>query len=371
MNNFFVFALAVIFVAINGLTQLSYAYGMGFKLKPTGISFIVASAMGLLTGSVTPLSGQAAMLTITGKILDLQERSAALILSSIFMIAIGLTGGMSAIVTFAGPAVVAGMMAGVGLILAEVGGVSMFKSNYRVGAISIITALLMWGWTRDLVYTVAASVTLSTLDYLFIQKKRVQLMEDVQQTDEPKFWTKAYWQTEDWKIVVPKFNVSSILGALAILCLGIGATSSFGNINASISGIPQNLDRLTFMTGIADLPGILFGGAPLEAIISGTAAAPWPVMGAVIMMLLLGTLLISGSVIKICKYIPMESIAGFLLVIGTFSTFLPNISNAFATGNTAQASIAMGVTVITKNPFLGMLCGVLIRYIGAFWGLAV
>ena len=369
VQDLWVFFLAVIFVAVNGLTQLSYAYSMGFKMKPTGVAYLVSSAMAFMMGSVTPLSGQAAMLTISGRMLHIGERIGALLISSVIMAIFGAFGLISTTIQFAGPAVVFGMMAGVGLILAEVGGVSMFKSNTRVGFISIATALIIWGLSRDLVYTVAASVTLSTLDYVFIQKKRVDLKMDMSQTEGHKFWTKAYWQTEDWKLIKPAFNWNSTLGALSLLCLGIGVTSSFGNINANISGIPQNLDHLTLMTGLADIPSIIFGGAPLEAIISGTAAAPWPIIGAVVMMLVLGFLLLSGTVIKVCKFIPMESISGFLLVIGVFSTFLPNINNAFNTGYTSQGAIAMGVTAITKNPFIGMLCGILVRYIGAFFGI--
>ena len=369
VQELWVFLLAVVFVAINGLTQLSYAFSMGFKMKPTGVAYIVASGMAMMFGSVTPLSGQAAMLTISGRMLHIGERIGALLISSVIMTIFGAFGWISLTIEFAGPAVVFGMMAGVGLILAEVGGVSMSKSNPRVGIISIATALIIWGLTRDLVYTVAASVTLSTLDFVLIQKKRVDLQFTSEQTENPKFWTKAYWQSEDWKLIKPTYNFNSILGALSLLCLGIGVTSSFGNINALISRVPQNLDHLTLMTGIADIPSIIFGGAPLEAIISGTAAAPWPIMGAIAMMLLLGFLLLSGAVIKICKYIPMESISGFLLVIGIFSTFLPNINNAFNTGYTSQAAVAMAVTAITKNPFIGMLCGILVRYVGAFFGI--
>lgn len=369
LQDFWVFFLAVIFVAINGLTQLSYAYSMGFKMKPTGVAYIVASGMAMMFGSVTPLSGQAAMLTISGRMLHIGERIGALLISSVIMTVFGAFGWISLTIDFAGAPVVFGMMAGVGLILAEVGGVQMFKSNYRTGLISIVSALISWGLWRNLVYTVALSVTLSSLDYVLIQKKRVDLGMVSDQTETPNWWTKAYWKSEDWKLIKPTYNFNSIIGALSLLCLGIGVTSSFGNINANISGIPQNLDHLTLMTGIADIPSIIFGGAPLEAIISGTAAAPWPIAGAIVMMLVLGFLLLSGSVVKICKFIPMESISGFLLVIGVFSTFLPNINNAFGTGYTAQGAIAMAVTAITKNPFIGMLCGILVRYVGAFFGI--
>jgi len=255
------------------------------------------------------------------------------------------------------------------LMLAEVGAITMWKSNTRTTVISIISALLVWGFTRNLVYTVAASVLVASLDYLFIQKRRVDMSETAGQTETSNFWSRDYWRTEDWQLIRPQLNAASIIGAFSLLSLSIGVTSSFGTINAGISGVPAHLDGLTLMTGIADLPSILFGGAPLASIISGTAAAPWPVLGAVLVMAVLGALLILGLVVKICKYIPYESIAGFLLVIGLFSTFIPNVTNAFATGYTAQAAIALAVTTFTKNPFFGLLAGVAVRYIGFFFGI--
>lgn len=368
-HDLWLLTLAVVFVTINGLTQLSYAYSMGFKMKPTGLAFAVASIIGFITNSVTPLSGQAAMLMVSGKIAKLSERVAALLLTSIVLVLLGIFGLITSTVQFAGMAVMFGMMAGVGLMLAEVGAVAMYQSNKRTAILSMISALILWGWTRDLVYTVAGSVAISTLDYLFIQKKRVDLKELGEQTESAKFWTKEYWSSEDWQLIKPEFNTTSILGALSLLSLSIGVTSSFGTINGNISGLPQNLDALTLTTGLANIPSILFAGAPLASIISGTSAAPTPVLGATLVMILLGVLLIIGLVVKICKYIPYESIAGFLVVIGMFSTFIPNATNAFATGDIAQAAVAMGATVITKNPFVGMLLGILVRYIGGFFGI--
>jgi len=367
--NLWLFALAVLFVAVNGLTQLSYAYGMGFKMKPTGVGFLVAAIMGAFAGVTTPLSGQAAMLTVSGKIRNMNERTAALIIAGAGMVILGAFGLISQAVAFAGTPVVMGMMAGVGLMLAEVGAITMWRSNTRTSVISIIVALLTWGLTRNLVYTVAISVLLASLDYLFIQKRRVDMLDLEGQTESPRFWTREYWRTDDWQFIKPQWNAASIIGAFSLLALSIGVTSSFGTINANISGVPANLDGLTLMTGLADLPSILFGGAPLASIISGTAAAPWPVLGAVMVMVVLGVLLILGLVIKICKYIPYESIAGFLVVIGLFSTFIPNVTGAFATGYSGQAAVAMAVTAITKNPFFGLLAGVLVRYIGGFFGI--
>jgi len=367
--NVWLFVLAVIFVAINGLTQLSYANGMGFKLKPTGVGFLVAAIFGAVVGTATPISGQAAMLTVSGKIINARERTAALLIASAGMTILGALGVISAVVAFAGPPVVMGMMAGVGLMLAEVAGVTMVRSNPRTAAIAIVFALLTWGFTHDLVYTLVVSVLAASIDYLFIQRRRVDMSELHGQSESGKFWTRGYWRTEDWSLIRPEFNVASLIGALSLLSLSIGITSSFGTINANISGVAPNLDGLTLMTGLADLPSIMFGGAPLSAIVAGTAGAPWPVLGAIMVMLLLGVLLLVGAVIKLCKYIAYESIAGFLVIIGIFATFIPNINNAFATGQTGQAAIAMAVTAITKNPFFGLVAGIATRYFGPFLGI--
>jgi AGZA family xanthine/uracil permease-like MFS transporter len=80
--------------------------------------------------------------------------------------------------------------------------------------------------------------------------------------------------------------------------------------------------------------------------------------------------------------VPAQSLAGFLFIIGFFSTFRPNLVNAFNTAlvseeltatlhvsNTSQAIAAVAITAITKNPFLGLASGVIVRYIGAAIGI--
>jgi uncharacterized membrane protein len=46
------FALAVIFVVINGATQLFYAQSLGYKLKPTGLAYFVGAV-----GNIVKLTG--------------------------------------------------------------------------------------------------------------------------------------------------------------------------------------------------------------------------------------------------------------------------------------------------------------------------
>ncbi|MEL7609626.1 MAG: xanthine/uracil permease [Bacillota bacterium] len=376
LNDIWLFILAVVFVAINGITQLSYAASLGYALKPTSFAYFVGAIGNLLTGSVTPIAGQAETLTLAGLIKKMGERVSALLIAAIIGIIMGITGSVSIIANFAGPSVVSGMMSGVGLILSMVA-IEMFSQEKRTGSISIASAIVIWALTHDVVYTVAGSVLISTIDFALVQKRRVDLRLVAEsngqttenlQSDDWKFWTKGYWQ--EFKLIKPIFNTAAILGALSFICLNIGSNTAFGNITASIAGTTQNLDHLTIINSFADLPSILFGGAPIEAIISGTAGAPWPVAAGIVMMLLTGVLLLTGVVGKMSKYVPAQSIAGFLLVIGFVLTFVPNLNGAMATDSPVQGIVALGVTAITKNPFLGMVFGVLARYLGALVGIA-
>ena len=387
MNYVIPFVLGVIFVSVNGLTQLVFAQTQGFKLKPASIGLIIAAIFSGLLGLVTPITGQSAMIALAGKTDEKDQRVAALLLSSALMAILGLTGAISAAVEFAGPAIMAGMMAGVGLMLTSVGTdfiTDKQKGNLEVGAVSLVSAFAIYffffGNPNVLVYTVAGSVFLSTAYYLIFQHKKLEVGLDVPEgeTENGKFWTKEYWQTDDWKIVKPKFTCRAILAALALICLGVGITTSFGAINAGMAGmaagldapIYQNFDHLTLVSGIAGFASELFGGMPLETIISGTASAPWPVLGNVAVLVILALLLILGIVTKIAKYMPTQSIAGFLVIIGIFSTFLPQLRNPGFASDIPVAGVTMAVTKLTSNPFIGVLAGLATRAVGHLIGLA-
>ena len=401
-----VFVIAVVFVAINGLTMLAWAAAQGFKMKPTAFAFLVGAVGNLLTGSITPISGQSSILTVSHFMKNVNERMTALLLAVIVMVPLGLTGSVTRIADFAGPAVVNGMMAGVGLMVAGIS-IDMLKQEKRTGTIAFISALAthviflyFFPSPHRLVYVIAVSVTLATLDFVFLQKdpetgkrgRRINIAKaaeadgyvgDMAQNENPKFWTKAYW--EDFKIMKPKFSLYAIYFALAFICLNIGTNIAFGNITAGMGDTVQNMDHLTVINSLADIPSLLFGGAPVGAIISATAAAPWPVIAGVVMMLLCALLLFLGLMTKAVKYIPAQAIAGFLLIIGFFATFVPNLRNALGIGipplraesidilvegaRVPSALTALAVTALTKNPFLGLVAGVAVRYIGHFFGL--
>lgn len=382
-----VFSVAVVFVAINGLTMLAWAAAQGYKMKPTAFAFIVGAIGNIVTGSVTPISGQSSILTVSHFMKNVNERIGALLLAVIVMIPLGLTGSVTRIADFAGVSVVFGMMAGVGLMVSSIS-FDMYKQSYRTGAISILSALAthvifhhFFPSPHRLVYIIAVSVTLASLDFVFLQKdpetgkrgRRINITKmamsegytgDMKQSENGKFWTKSYW--EDFTLIKPKFSINAIYFALAFISLNIGTNIAFGNITAGMGSTTQNMDHLTVINSIADIPSIIFGGAPVGAIISATAASPWPVMAGVVMMILCALLLLLGLMTKAVKFIPVQAISGFLFVIGFFQTFVPNFRTAFLYGYTAEASTAMLITAITKNPFLGLIAGIAVRYIGIF-----
>ena len=219
------------------------------------------------------------------------------------------------------------------------------------------------------------SVLISTLEFLFVQKRRVNIAdmveegrEAIEMSTEWRFWKKEYWS--DFKLIKPTINLTVILGTLSLVMLNIGANISFGGITASIANTKQNFDHLSIINSLADIPSSLFGGPPIEAIISGTAAAPWPVACGIVFMFVTGILILVGLVGRLGKYLPSQSIAGFLFIIGLLYTFIPNLNAVTSNEKSVCGYIALGITAWSKNPFLGMVVGVLVRYYGSYVGLA-
>lgn len=345
--------LAAFGVLLNGLPQGLLAMSFGFASVPTALAFIVGAVGNSVTGSIPVISYQAETITVAGTMgKNMKERLSMIFYGAIIMTVIGLFGLLEKIVDFIGPVITNGMMAGVGIMLTKVSW-DMAKDNRKVGISSFVVAIITYMYTRDLVYTIISSVIISSIISHFTNKE-VDVKPAVKE-----------------KLVLQKFilNATVIRGALAMVTLNIGANIAFGNINGDIAGQDVNVDHLTVISSLADMVSVLFGGAPVEVIISATSSAPHAVFAGVLMMVLMAIILFAGLLPKLGRYIPSTSIAGFLFVLGAIVTLPGNAAAAFGGdgGSTIVGGVTMVITALT-DPFLGMIAGLIIEFFLSIFG---
>ncbi|WP_400164389.1 NCS2 family permease [Brevibacillus sp. TJ4] len=347
--------VAALSVVLNGLPQGLLALSLGFASVPTALAFLVGAAGNAMTGSVAVVSYQAETIAVAGAMgKTMRDRLSMVFLGGAIMAVIGLFGFLEKIVEFIGPVITNGMMAGVGIMLAKVSW-DMAKDNMPVGLTSMVTGLLTYFMTKDLVYTITISVLLSSVvSNVLKQDSAIKPLE-----------------SDRFKLQKLSFSAAIWRGAMAMVCLNIGANIAFGQITGSIAQTDVDLDTLTVISSVADMVSALFGGAPVEAIISATAGAPNPVASGVLMMVIMAAILIAGLLPKIGRYIPSQSIAGFLFVLGAIVT-TPGNALAALSGEEASSNIVGGVTMVVtaiSDPFFGMLAGLLMRALIGMFGM--
>ncbi|MBY6959129.1 NCS2 family permease [Clostridium botulinum] len=340
--------LSIFSVLLNGLPQGLLALSFGFASVPTAFAFLIGAAGNAITGSVVPISFQAETITLAGTIGDnLKERLSMIFYGGLIMAFIGLSGLMSKITDSIGPVITAGMMAGVGIMLARVS-IEMAKKNKIIGYVSIASGVITHLFTKDLVYTIAVSVIISSIVYNIFGKKNGE---------------SSIIGREKININKPSLSLKILRGAMSMVCLNIGANIAFGNITGQLANRKVNIDHVSVISSLADMSSSIFGGAPVESIISATGGAPNPKASGIIMMLLMAAILFAGLLPKIGKYIPTESIAGFLFVLGAIVTVPVNAASALtstAANSTIIGGVTMTVTAIT-DPFIGMILGLLMK----------
>ena len=113
--------LTAIAVVINGIPQGILALTFGFAAFPTAIAFIIGIIGSAVFMSVATISFQAETITLAGTLgKTLRERLSLIFWGAALLLIPSLLGANEALVTFIGPVVVTSMMAGVGLMLANV-----------------------------------------------------------------------------------------------------------------------------------------------------------------------------------------------------------------------------------------------------------
>ena len=369
--------LAALAVVLNGIPQGLLALTYGFAALPTAIAFVIGMGGALAFNSVATISFQAETITLAGTMgSNIKERLSLIFWGAIFLLIPSILGLNEAIIDWIGPIIVFSMMAGVGIMLAYVA-INLWQSEKIVGSSSMITALIVWFITKDLANTIIISIFVSIAIFNILKISYIKNLlkekfsykieeENILLANEKFQFGNIIWRF--WE------NKRVLIGALSIACLNIGANISFGKITGSIAGVNTNIDHLAIYSSLADIGSSLFGGGPVEAIISGTgtATAPHPVLASVIMMGIMAVILLLKFLPKIGKFVHKSTIAGFLFVLGVFVTFSTNIFNAIVTipevaggpfGFTPWGMI-IGATVLVSarfNPFFGLLSGVIIK----------
>lgn len=346
--------LAAIGVVLNGLPQGILALTYGFASVPTALGFAFGIGGAAFFNSVAPISFQAETVTLAGTMgKNMRERLSMTMIAGILMGIVGGFGLLQGVIDFAGSSIIYGMMAGVGIMLAKVA-IDMVKANPLVGGVSMAVGIAVYvicrllGTGNELVYTILGCVIVSSV----VGYVKGQRPDDVK--EEKPFRL---------KLVKPTFNLRILRGALSLCCMSIGANIAFGGITGGIAGTDVNVDHLTIYSGLADSLTALFGGAPVEAIISATAAAPHALISGIIMMAIMFVILITGLLPKIGKFVSAQSIAGFLFVLGAFVTAPGDGASALSAANPLPGGVTMVVTALV-DPFVGMLAGIVLKLIG-------
>lgn len=346
--------LAAIAVVINGLPQGLLALTFGFAAFPTALGFLIGPIGMLLTGQVAPISFQAESIVLAGTLgRNRNERLNIVFFTGIVMAIVGGLRLLQPTIDFIGPSILNGMMAGVGIILAKVG-IEMFKEEKVTSAVSLSTGILTYFITNNLVYTIVVSVFASSL--VWIMQNNRKLKENKESVN-----------LENEKLIPLKITVNShiVRSTLAMITLQIGGNIAYASITGSLANKPVSVDMVTLYSGIGDAVSAFFGGGPVEAIISGTAVAPNPVISGVLMMLIMAAILLAKLLPRIAKYVPNQSIAGFLFVLGAIVVFPTNMGLGLE-GTPIVGGVTAIVTSVT-DPFIGMLAGIVTRFLmGAF-----
>jgi AGZA family xanthine/uracil permease-like MFS transporter len=350
--------IAAIATLADAIGEGFVALTLGFASVPTGIGFLVGAALVLLFRSVVPVSFEVESLTVVSRLTDRDWKKMAqvVLLAGIAGAVLGLLGAYTIIVDFIDGPILSGMMTGVGLILSFVA-YETFKENKIIGGVSIVVALatffLLIDDANNLIWALFASVAAAIVVSRFVPFKPII---DASSTVPEKIRL----------IPLERFtflkDIKVIRAALALLALRVGTSIAYSGIDGQLSDTTPNVDHTNIIAGVAGAASALFGGAPVEPIISGTAAAPNPVTSGFIMMVVMGVLLVLGLLPKLAKWVPTASIAGFLFLLGAVLAIPGNIGGVITETDSFSGPVTVAVTAITFDPFLGMVCGILIRW---------
>jgi AGZA family xanthine/uracil permease-like MFS transporter len=274
----------------------------------------------------------------------------AVMIAGIAGAALGLIGVYGALVDFIGVPIQGGMMAGAGLILSIVA-VELIRENWKIGGLSTVVAVVVFIATKDLIWALIASVAAGVVLGRWVPSTPVVANPEIERVRlVPRSW-------QDAKTFLRNPNV--IRAALALLALRAGTSIAYPSITAGFAGVTPNFDHQNIIIGASGFASALFGGAPLEAIVSPTGAAPHPIGAGALFMALMGGICLLGLLPRMGRWVPVQSVCGILVVIGGLIVIPDNLP--LLLDDPVPGSITMAVTAATTDPFIGMVVGILVR----------
>jgi AGZA family xanthine/uracil permease-like MFS transporter len=308
------------------------------------------------------------MVLAAEKAKDLRVRVSMILGAALITGILGFLGLPQLIVDQVGPEIFAAMLCGVGLFLTKVAFWNLtWKMNKLIGFTTIIVAVGILLLTNNLILAIAISVPLGALIKWILVRTGKATYDDVK-FPVYKNWLEA--MKAEFRLVKPIFNWKVVWGSLSLSTLTIGAGVAYTAINLSMApGATATYNQVTVISSIADFFSSLFGGPSMEVVISGTAAAPNPVLSGALLMFGSAAIILTGRfAYEIAKYIPVSGMAGYLAAIGAVLVAWPNGQFAFQTGNPAVILATVGVT-LWKNPFWGLLTGIVVKTLMGFLGI--
>ncbi|MBZ0155424.1 MAG: hypothetical protein K8I29_04310 [Alphaproteobacteria bacterium] len=361
--------IAAVGMCADGVSEGLYAVRHRFSARAAGIGYAIGALIAWLYKSVTPITFTVESITVATHSAKKPPQILYIVaLSAIPSIVLGAFGLYSKLVSMLDRAVIGGVIAGVGIILTRVG-FNYVRERKWVAGTSTLAGLVAYAVTDDLVVVIVASVLSGTaVDWIAFrrgqdeggeQEEKKSSNED--EKDEEKEQSKFGLIPPKWKEM---FSWPVIIGAFSVFSLRTGAIVSYATVNAQIAGgRDPRLDGATLMAGLGTLASGLFGGPPIETTPAPMAAAPQPVFSTVLFMALMAAITLLGLVKRVGRYIPLQAIAGFLIVLGIpviMPEQMPSAAQSPLAGGTALA-----VTALT-NPFYGLLAGEAVVLIQGF-----
>lgn len=338
--------LAALAVILNCLPSAMLALSMGFSVLAAAIGFSLGAFGLVATGGVAVFSFQPETLLLLSRLSeDKRERLTITTCSSAIVFLLGITGMLGHIVTFIGEGAIYSLLAGMGIMVCKVA-LDMLKGDKKTGLVSVVSAVIIYWLTADLVYTVAASCIISIVLYQLVFKGE---RDNAPVASAPKP-----------RLLKPCFNGNVIKGILSAAAMQLASVIAYSTVNNELAGVSGGLDNVSAVLGFSGFASGMLSGSPLAPVISATASAPHPVLSGVIFMLLMAAMLVFNILPKLFKYIPKQAICGFLFVLGAMVIFPGNAKEAVE-----LSALAGGLSICVSafaDPFLGIVVGTV-----AYW----